>query len=383
MSRDAFVIISPVYLPHMGGVERYSWNLAGELRKRGYSVYIITSSMAGEAKRSFDDRGIIILRFPSIWPIPDRMPVLLPSGSWKELKNLLRQHDHVRLIAQTNLYLLSLRGVLFAKRNHIDSLMIIHGSNYVCLGNGIIERLEHLYEQWIVKRAKKSHASFTAVSEASASFAGKLGCKVKAITYNAIRCTEIDKIQICNQKTIKKKYHFSDMTTVFTFAGRMIREKGVLQLAEAFKQLANERKDAALIMIGDGPLFHNLESQGIKNIVLTGQLPHDEVIRYLKQSDCFILPSDSDGFPTTILEAAACDCFVIAAPYGGQKEAVQIVNGYLMKDNSSQSIYQAVLWYLHNPEKPSTRIQEGKKKMKAVINWENTTDMIVKAFDNT
>ncbi len=381
MSRDAFVIVSPVYLPHMGGVERYSWNLAGELRQRGYSVYIITSSMTGEAKHSSDDRGIIILRFPSIWPIPDRMPVSLPSGSWKELKNILKQHDHVRLIAQTNLYLLSLRGVLFAKRNHIDSLMIIHGSNYVCLGNGIVERLEHLYEQWIAKRAKENDASFTAVSEASALFAGKLGCKVKAITYNAIHCTEIDKIQICNQKTIKKKYHFSDMTTVFAFAGRMIREKGVLQLAEAFKQLANERTDAALIMIGNGPLFHDLERQGIKNLILTGQLPHDEVIRYLKQSDCFILPSDSDGFPTTILEAAACDCFVIAAPYGGQKEAVQIVNGYLMEDNSTQSIYHALLWYLNNPEKPSTRVQEGKERMKAVINWKNTTDMIVKAFD--
>ena len=337
--------------------------------------------MTGEAKHSSDDRGIIILRFPSIWPIPDRMPVSLPSGSWKELKNILKQHDHVRLIAQTNLYLLSLRGVLFAKRNHIDSLMIIHGSNYVCLGNGIVERLEHLYEQWIAKRAKENDASFTAVSEASALFAGKLGCKVKAITYNAIHCTEIDKIQICNQKTIKKKYHFSDMTTVFAFAGRMIREKGVLQLAEAFKQLANERTDAALIMIGNGPLFHDLERQGIKNLILTGQLPHDEVIRYLKQSDCFILPSDSDGFPTTILEAAACDCFVIAAPYGGQKEAVQIVNGYLMEDNSTQSIYHALLWYLNNPEKPSTRVQEGKERMKAVINWKNTTDMIVKAFD--
>ena len=54
-------IFSAQYLPHLGGVERYTENLARHLKKRGDTVVIVTSKMAGTSSmESVED--ILVLR---------------------------------------------------------------------------------------------------------------------------------------------------------------------------------------------------------------------------------------------------------------------------------------------------------------------------------
>ena len=380
MGTEAFVIVSPDYPPHMGGVERYAWYLAGELKRRGHSVFVVSSSMTQVPRISRDDRGITVLRFPSIWLIPDRMPVPLPTGMWGKLAKELEHFDSVKLIAQTNLYLLCLNSLRFADNHQIKSMMIIHGSNYVCLGKSVIDKAEHKYEEWILSRARKRNVIFASVSEASKEFATGFGCEVKTIAYNAIDFSEIDRINAASIVSAREKYCLRQTTGIITFVGRIIREKGVFQLTEAFRRVYTDKDDIVLLIIGNGPLLTELKKENDKKVILTGQLPHQDVIAFLNQSDCFILPSDSEGFPTTILEAAACGCYVISAPYGGQKEATQLVNGFVMEDNSVESICQALNYYNENAGYLSEQAEEGKKRLRREASWQKTTDKIVEAF---
>ncbi len=379
MQNEAYVIVSPDYPPHSGGVERYSYYVAGELRKRGYPVIVISSSMEGEPEMETDLRGVEVWRFPSIWPIRDRMPVVLPTGRWKELKQVLKDYDTVRFIVQTNLYYLSLKGVMFAQQNGYRSVMIVHGSNYVCLGNGLVDRCEHFYERWIAERAGKYGAEFAAVSKASAEYAQeKLKCKIKSIAYNAIDFAEIEEIRPDEKSSLREMCKLPENTVIFTFVGRLIREKGVPQLTEAFEKLRKEYGNTALIIIGAGQLQQEIENRKIENLFVLGQQPHEEVIKILKQSDCFILPSDSEGFPTTILEAAACGADIIATPFGGTREAVEITGGTLLEDNSENEILRACRDYLskrHGGHSPGSMEQ-----LKSIASWEKTVDTIIQSF---
>ena len=377
---EAFIIVSPDYPPHMGGVERYSWNLAGELKNRGYSVFVVSSSMKGEASKSVDERGVTVLRFPSLWIIPDRMPVALPTKMWKQLEAELEDYKNVKLIAQTNLYLLSLFGLRFAADHGIKSMMIIHGSNYVCLGNGTIDRLEHVYERWIVKHAKIFCSNFASVSNAGAEFAKSLGCNVGTIAYNAIDTSDISFAKEQKAVSLREKYCLEPESRIIAFAGRLIREKGVLQLVSACEGLLKEGYDFSLLMMGDGPLLSEIKKHANNRIVAAGWLPHAEVIECLKQSDGFILPSDSERFPTSLLEAAACGCYVIAAPYGGQQEAAELVNGFVMNSNSADDIAEACRFFLDNADSLTENAKRTKDTLADKVSWSKTADKIISAF---
>ena len=85
-----FCIFSAQYLPHMGGVERYTYYLAKELVRDGNSVVIVTSLSPGLKEREETD-GIKIYRLPSFNFMDGRMPVLKPGKALRQAENELKR----------------------------------------------------------------------------------------------------------------------------------------------------------------------------------------------------------------------------------------------------------------------------------------------------
>lgn len=101
------------------------------------------------------------------------------------------------------------------------------------------------------------------------------------------------------------------------FSGRLIREKNVSMLIQAFNILVSEDPHLKLIIVGNGPEHDTIRSQIKtlsleKNITLTGfREDHDEVIALMKSSKVFVLPSTREGFGITALEALGCGLPVV------------------------------------------------------------------------
>ena len=95
--------------------------------------------------------------------------------------------------------------------------------------------------------------------------------------------------------------------------------------------------------IGSGPLQKNLKEMidhkttTNLNVVLTGQLSHDEVIEYyLKHPvDVFVNLSSIEGIPVSIMEAISFDIPVVATDVGATSEIVNQQTGILLSDNPS------------------------------------------------
>ena len=112
-----------------------------------------------------------------------------------------------------------------------------------------------------------------------------------------------------------------------TFVGRFVEKKGAGDLLDALARLDRPRA----LLIGDGPLLAETRARAAAlglDATFTGALPPAAVSRHLAESKLLAAPpktardGDSEGLPTTVLEAAALALPVVATRHSGIPEAV-------------------------------------------------------------
>ena len=135
---------------------------------------------------------------------------------------------------------------------------------------------------------------------------------------------------------------------------RLQPEKGVTYFLEAAARVAQEVPEARFVVVGDGPLRHELarlaEQLGIHERVhfLGFQV---EAPALVGAFDVLVVPSLSEGTPLVILEAMAAGVPVVASAVGGIPE--QITHGregLLVRPGDSSAFGAAILSLLRNPE---------------------------------
>ncbi|MDL2294050.1 glycosyltransferase family 4 protein [Ruminococcaceae bacterium OttesenSCG-928-D13] len=165
---------------------------------------------------------------------------------------------------------------------------------------------------------------------------------------------------------------------LIAFIGRFIVEKGVRELLEAFAAFRSKYPGAALVMAGDGPLLPELRAAAPAGVLLPGALPYAESLGLMKQADIFCLPSYSEGFSTTILEAAALAACIVTTRTGGSPELIQNgESGILLDGHDPASIEKALL---RCAESPALRAGMGAKARAAVqarFTWQRTAEKLL------
>lgn len=125
--------------------------------------------------------------------------------------------------------------------------------------------------------------------------------------------------------TLRAETSVADAAPVFLFVGRLVRDKGVFDLVEAFAALSALHGQWELWMVGpdeDG-LQATLQAEGKRlrgRIRWFGPTPTPE--RYMAAADVFVLPSYREGFGSVIIEAAACGIPSIAYRIDGVIDAI-------------------------------------------------------------
>ena len=374
---NTYCIFSAQYLPSFGGVEQYTFNLAATLTHRGNLVIIVTSQIDNLPFSEKQKDGVQIYRIPSFNLVNGRLPMAFPSNQWNHLQTILKKEKINRIIIQTRLYTLSIMGLKFAYQNKIPSIMIEHGTSYVGMSNPVLQSAEIFYEKLLLNKAKKYCHSFCSVSEAGSQWLKSLNITSDAVLYNSVNEKRIHNFIADNTIDWRTKLGLSPDTPIIVFTGRLIREKGIFQLITAFSHLKCEKKPA-LVIAGDGPLYTELNSQHIPNVFLLGRIEQADVMSLLSQSNIFCLPSDSEGFPTSVLEAIVCKCYVITAPYGGAKEIISSPEyGRVMQNNSEETIYSTLLEILNLPDSQIEAITENAyQHFLSSFTWANTCNTL-------
>lgn len=109
------------------------------------------------------------------------------------------------------------------------------------------------------------------------------------------------------------------------FLGRLTNQKGPYFFLYAAKKVLEKRNDVTFIVCGEGEKMPDMIRQSIRmgimdHMIFTGFLPEDDVLKAYASSDVYVMPSVSEPFGITALEAAASGTPVIVSKNAGVAE---------------------------------------------------------------
>jgi glycosyltransferase involved in cell wall biosynthesis len=141
---------------------------------------------------------------------------------------------------------------------------------------------------------------------------------------------------------------------VILFVGRVVRDKGVSELAAAWREIREEYSDAHLILVGPVEAEDPVPPQAWEvllddpRIHLTGM--QKDAASFYALADLVVLPTYREGFPNVLLEAAAMALPVVATRVGGCVDAVEEnATGILVEPRDARELGGAIRRYLDNP----------------------------------
>lgn len=106
------------------------------------------------------------------------------------------------------------------------------------------------------------------------------------------------------------------------YCGRLSREKGLDELADAYLALRARRDDVHLVLVGDGPLREDLRHRLGDAATFTGFLHGDALARVVASCDLFAFPSRTDTLGRAVTEAQASGLPAVVYAGGGPAECI-------------------------------------------------------------
>lgn len=174
---------------------------------------------------------------------------------------------------------------------------------------------------------------------------------------------------------VEKNSLVAESCVSFVFVGRIVRDKGINELCQAFDRLSRTEK-VHLVLVG--PYEDGLDpiSEESKQIIkenscisAVGSKQGDELLAYYAAADCYVFPSYREGFPNTVLEAGAMGLPSIVTDINGSREIIKDgENGVIIPSHDVDALYEAMRFMVNN--------DEARRKMA-----DNARGMIQSRFD--
>ncbi|MBP1655484.1 MAG: sulfolipid synthase [Bacteroidetes bacterium] len=119
-----------------------------------------------------------------------------------------------------------------------------------------------------------------------------------------------------------RRAHGLEDKTVVLFAGRLVWEKDLRTLVDAWTILRTRHRDAALVLAGDGPARAELAAL-LPDALFLGHLSGEDLTTAFASSEIFLFPSTTETFGNVILEAMASGVVPVCADAGGAADLIE------------------------------------------------------------
>ena len=134
----------------------------------------------------------------------------------------------------------------------------------------------------------------------------------------------------------------------------MVRDKGIIELVNAFKCLQGNHPNIALLLVGmlekRDALPENIVNEIKRNssIIYTGYVENAMIEYYYAMMNLFVLPSYREGFPTSVLEASAMELPVITTKVTGCIDSIIEEKTGIYVEHDSGSLAIAIENFYHD-----------------------------------
>ena len=293
--RPIALIVTPRFLPLLGGMERECALLAEEFRRLGYSPLVITEQLGLDLPLEETENGVRIVRIASS---PQRS-LMVQLRVARAIATLLLRNRHRVAFAVVRTFTLPALVVGLLKMLRLISFPTLVTAETGGDSDDVVE-LERRPLARLSRKLVSSNDVMNALCQANHDHLVEFGYPTEklAMIPNGIDTspwlTTSPPERVCR----------------LLFLGRLERAKGIFELADAFAQVHAASGELHLTVAGDGPdaeaFAARCDELAITGAVdFRGRVDYEQIGELFAQTDCLVLPSYSEGMPLSVLEAAA------------------------------------------------------------------------------
>ena len=336
------LVFSNFYYPEKlsSGYIKNVHHLSTMLADRGHSVLVLCCGRTKQLKKERVD-DVVVWRTPAwswgflnnSFPIPNPRSIF---RAWKELKK-----EPVDIVStQTRLFPISWIGFMFAKFNYLPLVHTERGSRLIATDCWWLAMVGWLIDNTLGRLIFSKAEAVVGVSEAVCDFALKMGAKNPVKIKNGVVMNFWD---LRDNRPNRENF-------VLTYVGRLIYAKGIQDLLQAVALLDKKANFPPLFLniVGGGVYKEKLQELA-KNLKIEarvrflGELDDSKIKKVFNETDVFVNPSYSEGFPTSVLEAGVAGLPVVATDVGGTREIiVSSEHGFLIKPRAVTELCVAI-----------------------------------------
>ncbi len=349
-----------------GGAEIYQIRMAQILSKNGFEPVIVSSSkgLLKEAKKcGFKTKEAPFLKRQNWSGVYN---VLLPLYFVKQrgLKKWYKEYFEKEKPAVINVQSKDdfIAATSAAKElGDIRVLWTDHADfrNWVLIN--VKTRFKNTIGKWILKCAKDAD-KIIMISEK----------EKKWFKENA---AGLDNIEVIQNGVIDEYNNYNDAKINnfgFCFAGRVVEEKGIKELVEAFNGIRVDYPEVTLRICGgdkDKEEIKKICGEGVDlGGVESGKV--DDILPELAKNKYFILPSYKEGMSLALIEAMMMKKVIITTKVGAAKEMLGDEGGILVKAKDSAVLEKAMRMVLEEPEEAEKMAEEARNRYKEYYDLE-------------
>jgi glycosyltransferase involved in cell wall biosynthesis len=173
---------------------------------------------------------------------------------------------------------------------------------------------------------------------------------------------------------LRRQFKIKPNDLIFLYIGRLVNDKGLRELIQAFQSVSENFENVHLIVVGGKEHEHDAISDVFFNIICSHPRIHylgvcRDVRVYHLLSDYLVLPSYREGFPNVVLQSLSMGVpCIVTEVFGATELVVENVNGFFIDKKSIDSISRIML-----------RILKGEVGIKKSLDYRST---IVSKFRN-
>lgn len=237
------------------------------------------------------------------------------------------------------------------------------------------QRRNHPVTELLKSRFLDSCNAFVVPGKASFEYLCGYGAAPQTIftAPNAVDTAKFSRLAgIARSQASSVRQHLGLPQRFFLFVGRLVRDKGVFHLVQAFAKFRRSSgNDIALVLVGDGADSRELRefASGLASgaIYFTGFVQREQLPAYYALADALVFPTLSDTWGLVLNEAMACGVPVIASSVAGATSDLvhDGWNGCVVEAGNADQLTRAMTQIAGDPELRATMGQRSREQIQA------------------